>query len=75
LWEIARSDVYVHSIHKNQLTPTLFITVHAIEGNFLAGGAERIYWWALGLHQTARIFTVNGSCGNTGSIQYKQEKL
>jgi hypothetical protein len=28
----------------NRRQPTVFITVHAIEGHYVAGGAERISW-------------------------------
>jgi hypothetical protein len=43
--------------------PHLFLTVHAIEGHCVKGGAEGILGDRLVCTKIARIFTVNGSCG------------
>jgi hypothetical protein len=45
-------------------TSHLFITVHAIEGNCVKGGAEGIFCDSRVCTKIAHIFTVNGSCGS-----------
>jgi hypothetical protein len=56
---------------KKSITTNLFITVHAIEGNFVKGGAEGIFCDRLVCTTIARTLTVNGSCGSRNKANPK----
>jgi hypothetical protein len=59
---------FTYNTKKSKITDS-FITVHAIKGRCVAGGAERILSEPWVCTKISRIFTVNSSCGSSTGVE------